>query len=71
MKKLQKPTPNDTTGVHLYAKVWHLYAKVWLIYYINVCQIVGLKKKYTIVALVWEKPVLKGHSAINKIYITK
>ena len=62
MKKLQKCTPNDTNGVHLYAKVWNLYAKVWHIYYINVRQSEGREKKYAIVALVWEKAEFRDYS---------
>ena len=49
-EKMTKCTPNDTNGVHLYAKVWNLYTKVWHIYYINVRQSVGHKKKYATVA---------------------
>ena len=71
LKKLQNCMPNATNGVHLYAKVWDLYAKVWFIYYINVRQIVGREKKYTIVAVVWEKPVLKAHSSNFDIEIKR
>ena len=60
---MTKCTPNDTNGVHLYAKVRNLYAKVWHIYYINVRQSVEHKKKYAIVALVWEKAEFRGHSS--------
>ena len=59
---MTKCTPNDTNGVHLYAKVWNLYAKVWHIYYINVRQSEGREKKYAIVALVWEKAELRSYS---------
>ena len=59
---MTKCMPNDTNGVHLYAKVWNLYAKVWHIYYINVRQSVEHKKKYAIVALVWEKAEFRDHS---------
>ena len=62
-EKMTKCMPNDTNGVHLYAKVWNLYAKVWHIYYINVRQSEGREKKYAIEALVREKAEFRGHSS--------
>ena len=71
MKKIQKCASNDTNGVHLCVKVWDLCVNVWLIYYINVRQIVGCKKKCVIVSQVWEKPVLKGHPSNFDIEIKR
>ena len=71
MKKLQKCAPNDSNGAHLCTKVRNFCAKARYIYYINVRQSEGRKKKCAIESLVREKHVLKGHSANCDIEIKR